>query len=361
VSTQYQTTKSKVKLVENLKEAGHPLVELSGVEGGSVLFLPFGARVLGLFDYSEEENFFWVNSQLMDLTQAKAFFQISGWKNSGGGRTWIAPEVDLFIKDLNDPWKSYEVPPSLDPGNYSVKQCGSAVQMENRAWITIHRIKRKCNIDLKKIIRMIASPLRHEEKVEKLGMQLQYIGYEEITILRLLSDPKPGVRLGIWNLIQVPPYGEVIVPTRNRSQPRNYLRKPATDHLQVGSNFVRLVIDGEKKYKVGVRATSAVGRIGYVRAVKDGRRTVLIRNFFVNPSGEYVDVPLDDQDDLGYAIQCYNDDGKLGKFGEIEYHTPAIGYRTGITVYLDQSQVWAFTGDKESINKVCQRLLGVHI
>lgn len=361
MSTQYQATKSKVKLVENLKEAGHPLIELYGPEGGSALFLPFGMRILGLFDSNERENFFWVNPQLMDLTRVRAFFQTLGWKNSGGERTWIAPEVDLFIKDLNDPWKSYEVPPSLDPGNYSVKQCDSAIQMENRAQVTVHRIKRKCRVDLKKMIRMIANPLRYEEKVKKLGMQLQYVGYEEITILRLLSDPEPGVRLGIWSLTQVPPYGEVIIPTTDRSQPRNYFGEPATDHLQVGSNFIRLIIDGETKYKVGLPATSVIGRIGYLRAAKDGRWTVLIRNFFVDPSGEYVDVPLDDQNDLGYAIQCYNDDGKLGSFGEIEYHAPAIGDRTGITVYSDQSQVWAFRGEKESINKVCQRLLGVHI
>ena len=61
------------------------------------------------------------------------------------------------------------------------------------------------------------------------------------------------------------------------------------------------------------------------------------------------------------AIQCYNDDGNLGDFGELEYHSPAIGGDTGNTTYEDRSQVWAFLGRVELVDEVAQRLLGVDI
>ena len=33
---------------------------------------------------------------------------------------------------------------------------------------------------------------------------------------------------------------------------------------------------------------------------------LIIRNFFVNPSGKYIDVPKDDPDDFGYAFHAVN-------------------------------------------------------
>jgi len=69
-------------------------------------------------------------------------------------------------------------------------------------------------------------------------------------------------------------------------------------------------------------------------------------------------IPWDDTTDLGYAVECYNDSGETGLFGELEYHTPAIGGGTGLTTYLDCSQVWAFRGEEQPIRTVGERLLG---
>ena len=51
----------------------------------------------------------------------------------------------------------------------------------------------------------------------------------------------------------------------------------------------------------------------------------MIRNFLVNPSGAYVDVPWDGPAELGDAVQACNIKSSLGSFSELEYHVPAIG------------------------------------
>ena len=75
----------------------------------------------------------------------------------------------------------------------------------------------------------------------------------------------------------------------------------------------------------------------------------------------YVDVPWDNLHDLGYALQCYNDDCKLAHFGELEYHTPAIGDTTGLTSYTDSSCLWAFAGEKRRLSEIAGWLLEVKV
>jgi hypothetical protein len=99
------------------------------------------------------------------------------------------------------------------------------------------------------------------------------------------------------------------------------------------------------------------GRIGYLYPTRDDRWALIVRNVFPNPSGLYVDVPWDDLNDFGYAIQACNVNGALGSFGELEYHVPAVGPGTGRTHCEDVAQVWAFRGCREAIQSVVKGLL----
>ncbi|MBC8229027.1 hypothetical protein H8E77_05695, partial [bacterium] len=235
----------KSDLISTLAAVKYPLIELAA-QDGSLLILPHGARVLGLFN-SSGDNFFWVNPALTNVSSANAFFSSKGWKNSGGDRTWVAPETDLFIKDIDDPWNTYEVPASIDPGNYTVQKYDGQVRMMNQARVTLHSLKKECDIELEKTIRPVVNPLRREEEAKELLTQLEYIGYEQVTTLRLISPSLPTpprkpkasvgsctpntsqegrrVQLGIWNLIQLPAGGQIIIPTVRKSYPHDYFDK----------------------------------------------------------------------------------------------------------------------------------------
>jgi hypothetical protein len=115
-----------------------------------------------------------------------------------------------------------------------------------------------------------------------------------------------------------------------------------------------MAAQGEQK--IGVRAAATTGRVGY-RYGSGDCSTLIIRNFVVDPSGEYVDVPWDQPEDLGYSVQACNVNSRWGEFSELEYHVPAIGAGTGRTSCEDVSQVWGFRGPAEAIDQVMAALL----
>ena len=87
----------------------------------------------------------------------------------------------------------------------------------------------------------------------------------------------------------------------------------------------------------------------------------MVRNFSVNPSGEYVDVPWANPNYPGFAIEACNVNGHWGTFSELEYHVPAIGGLTGERACEDASQVWAFRGRKEDILEVARTLISSEV
>jgi len=99
------------------------------------------------------------------------------------------------------------------------------------------------------------------------------------------------------------------------------------------------------------------GRAGYLRPTGPQSSTLVVRNFVVNPSGEYIDKPWHAPEEPGMAFQAYNG-GDLDAFGELEYHTPAIGGAGGLDSYRDVRQMWAFSGPTTLVRKIAGHLLG---
>ncbi|MCX7428659.1 MAG: hypothetical protein NTW96_23915 [Planctomycetia bacterium] len=129
----------------------------------------------------------------------------------------------------------------------------------------------------------------------------------------------------------------------------------------MGDHLLRYRMRATGEHKIDIRAVAITGRIGYLHETSEGRWALIVRNFFVDPSGEYVDVPWGDPDDLGYAAQACNVNSALGHFSELEYHVPAIGGDTGRRRCDDATQVWAFRGSERRMRAVAAMLLGATI
>ena len=77
--------------------------------------------MLGLFAAGVPENFYWTHPALQSAESAVAFYGSDVWHNSGGDRTWLAPEVDIFFPKFPDlDMSTYWQPRELDPGQYEV-------------------------------------------------------------------------------------------------------------------------------------------------------------------------------------------------------------------------------------------------
>ena len=346
---------SYASLRTNLRNAGHPPFELSASGQGALLVLPFGGRVIGLFAQPEADNFFWVNPALAEAGSARTFLGGSGWLHTGGDRTWVSPEIEFHVGDLKDPWGTYLAPRVVDPGQYRATMLGESIGLQNRARVKFHRSQTEADIEIEKWVRLIPNPLRAEPWFAEVAAAA-YAGYETTTTLRLES-PRSTPPISLWSLAVVPPTGHMIVPLLGETRVRDLFEPTGPDRLSASRRAVHFLVDGREQHKIGVRAVALTGRAGYLRAAAPGRSSLVVRSFLVNPSGDYIDAPWDAPEERGYAFQAYNG-GDLGAFGELEYHTPAIGGAGGQDSYRDTSQLWAFSGPTGLIRTIAEKLLG---
>ena len=327
-------------------------------DGSRLLLLPYGARVLGLFAAGDEQNFYWTNPVLENAETARELFACSGWHNTGGDRTWIAPELDTFYPDAQS--TRYWQPRTLDMSDYAVAWTGGRVQLSREMRLHLARPNRDVDLRLTKWFGPAANPLRRERDMAEIVESLQYAGYTERVNLQSLDPPSsPSPMVGIWNLMQLPAGGDMLVPLYSRAVPQPCFGHIPSDRITVDDHLLRVKVDFAGSHKIAVKAASLCGRTGYVHA-QDDRWSLVIRNFLVNGSGEYVDVQRHDPDDLGYAFQmCRVDEIDFGSFCEMEYHAPGLGALPDVTQSVDVSQVWAFRGTPEAIQAVAHKLLGV--
>ena len=64
----------------------------------------------------------------------------------------------------------------------------------------------------------------------------------------------------------------------------------------------------------------------------------------------YADYPAEDPEDTGYLQQVYVDDGAMGGFGELEYHSACIDPIDRKQV-ADSCEVVAYSGDAEALDR----------
>lgn len=339
-------------LVQTLTDAGKPPCEFSTGDGSELLILPHGGRVLGLFSAGSSENFFWSHPCLEQTSSAADFYASPEWHNSGGDRLWLAPEIDFFFPNYPST-DVYFQPRQLDPGQWQVAREHDSVQMVNRLTCRLTRSKADVEMELKRVLGAAAHPLRHESCFARLA-KVEYAGYRLTTSIELLSGEQ---RVGLWNLVQMPHGGELFVPTYGCSPPRLIFGSPPPSDVEARDGVIQFRMRAKGEYKLSVRAAAATGRVGYRYQTPSGKWALLIRNSFIDPSGDYEDVPWARPDDRGYAIQICNVNSALGSFAEMEYHVPAVGPGTGRNRCDDVCQTWAFRGSREEIDEIASCLL----
>ncbi|MBN2295142.1 MAG: hypothetical protein JXM70_22120 [Pirellulales bacterium] len=345
------------QLIDTLNAVGKPTETFESPDGSRALLLPYGGRILGLFAPDSDENFYWTHTALQSKETAADFYDSDEWHNSGGDRTWLAPEVDIFFPNfpITDP---YFQPRQLDPGNYEIERgAGGALRMVNRLRLMLSRSKREVAVRIAKEVGPAANPLRHEAIAARTP-GTEYAGYTLRTSLYWEDDNETDeMPVGLWNLVQMPHGGDLLMPTHVRAVPKIYFGRIEEEDLIVDDHLVRYRMRAEGEHKLGVRAVAVTGRVGYLYRAGDDRWSLIVRNFFVNPSGEYVDVPWGDTEDMGYSTQACNVNSQLGSFSELEYHVPAIGGASGQNSCEDAAAVWAFRGPLDEIRLIGKSLL----
>ncbi len=344
------------RITSNLVAVGQAPEPWESPDGTRVLILPHGGRVLGLFTSGDPVNFFWTNPDLADVESASRLFQSEEWQNPGGDRTWLAPELDFFLPDYPN-CERYYVPPGLDPGQYTVTNSDGTITLINQAILKLSRREMPIQVTISKSVGPALNPLRHE--AGRLN-GLRYAGYTLSSKLQLADAKDERIVVGLWNLLQLPHGGDMLVPTHIRRAPQIYLGDVPREDLIVTDRLVRYKMRAPGEQKLGIDAIATKGRAGYIYSVSN-EIALVIRNFRVNPSEEYVDARWRSPDEPGAAFQACNVNNASGVFSELEYHAPAIGPRLRKSICEDESQVWAFRGSASEMVSVARCLLGPDI
>ena len=331
--------------------------EVVGLDNGSeVLLLPYGGRILGLFAAGDSRNFYWTNPALKSASEARSFFQSDTWQNTGGDRTWLAPEIDFFFPNFPDR-SVYRQPREFDAHDYRVDRIQGVPVLTTEFDIKPSRHPLPIRLRLTKAVESVANPLRHEAAWKKLS-GVTFAGYGLRTTLEFAGTPCWPV--GLWHLIQMPQGGKMLLPTYGLAEPVVVFGNIPTADLEHTRGGIRYSMRAAGEQKIALRAVSCTGRVAYYHESEETAQLVL-RNFYVNPSGEYVDAPWTDPTDLSYCVQACHVDSHLGAFSELEYHNPAIGVPGAPAKSEDFAQVWAYRGTRSQITQIAQLLLGITV
>lgn len=334
-------------LRSSLAGAGFPTHVATLGQDSEVLILPHGGRVLGLFAKGDPRNFLWTNPRLQAEVSAREFLVSEEWHNTGGDRAWIAPEIDFFLPAYPDT-SVYVQPRSLDPGSYGLDLSGASPALRMEFEVTPRRGNLPLHLRLSKSVEAAANPRPPVPGV-------LFAGYTLRTSLEIMNGHDATV--GLWSLLQMPSGGEMILPTHGAPEIRAWFGEEAPADLHLTANAAHYFTGAAGARKLGLRAGSTTGRAGYVYEL-DSKFHLVVREFSVDTSGLYPDVPWDDPQDDGYAVQICNVNDAMGRFSELEYHTPAIGGPTGKTHREDCSHVLAYRGDRQTIADLATQLLG---
>lgn len=347
-----------VTLRDSLARAGRPPALLEAPDGSRLLALPDHGRLLGLYPAEGDENFLWTHSALSAPGPAAACFTPGGWSNPGGDRTWLAPEIDLFVGDPARPFETYMVPPALDPGNWTLSSATAAeLSLANETRLRLHRPDREVGVRLVKRFSPAANPLQGASPAVA---GLHYAGYTLVTTLEVEPKPDAPLQLGIWNLLQLPQAGTMLIPTQAPVRPQVVFGTLSSAELTSESCLVRwnMAAPGDDA-KIAIQAQSLTGRAGHLHeTVTPGIWELVVREFGVDPAGDYVDVLWDDPEADGWGFQACCVRSGTERFNELEYHAPAATAVPGKDLSRDESRVWAFRGPTGSIAGAAEVLLG---
>ncbi len=328
--------------IETLTEVGKPPLRLN-----KVCVLPFSGRVMGLYP-QEGLNAFWINDALGSATSAQSLLTGGGWINLGGDRTWISPEFDLFVSDASRPWETYKVPAGLDPAAYRIVSHGAnTVELETVVSVDFYRSGGMGELSLRKRIKELDAP------GFTLPIGVSAAGYELTCTLSAIDTLPPAVRPAIWNLLQVPGGGKIIMPVKGSAAPITFFGHQ--QWRQDGQRLVASVPVAPEGYKFGVLADQCRGLMLYLNLAAQ-QPFMILRRFDVGAQDRYFDVPFTDPQRRGIVQQVYVDNGSFGGFGEMEYHSPAIipGRCDEVT---DTCTTWALAGSSEQLRGLTETLL----
>ena len=302
--------------------------------GYGIGVMPEGGREF-ILRPENSENVFWENPNFSSHAQ---------WFNPGGGRTWISPEAELYFPHMAVNGRDdHSVPPEIDPGHYEIlEQRTGHISLQNR--IGLHFWNGKGDLPLileKRIDALEQSPVDLPEGIS-------FAGYRLKTVLRAEHAPRPDQRPAVWNILQVPPDGEIRLKA---GQEFNYFGR--SSHTRNGEKITLSVPAKGEPYKLGFTPPPRQTMRFFYWNGQRGTPYFIVREF--TAASRCADIPFPDlpPDAKACPVQFFCDNGAIGGFGEMEYHADYL--KPEEPEVADECLTYAFAGNRDVLSVLFER------
>lgn len=313
---------------------------------GHLVTFSRGARAVP-FD-EQGQPLLWLSPALLKARTASdlAAWAASGDWNFGAERLWIGPEIEYMVSDPHDFAGSYVLPAAMDPGDWSrvAEPPGetSLRTFRREMQLFAHGQRSPLAIDVEQRLRPARDLMAGPTGVRHVGWA------REVTVRRAAEDPGTAV-CHAWVIAQVTAdqHALAIVPGAASARVTDYFEPIDAQHFERSGPDLILRLTGTTRYKVGVKSGQHRGQLAYWRDLPDGQSLLLLRTFADDPSSRYLERPPASPQHEGDSIFVYNDNGRLGDFGEIEAFGRAL--ERGQAEVADRFELHAWWGAREAL------------
>lgn len=350
------------------------LVELKSGSASILVSPKYQAKVFtSTADGDEGKSFGWINYKIFG-SATDPHMNAYGGEN----RFWLGPEGGkyslYFRKGDSMVFNYWKTPAPIDTESWQLKsKAAQTVTLEKDIAIPnytgatlVMRVTRAITInDKNEIEKNLGTPI---------GDSIKHVGYSTNNVIKNTGGNEWTEQTGmpcIWILDMFNPSDStvIVIPYKpaeqgNKVATTDYFGEIPADRIKFSDNILYFKADGKKRGKLGIAPKSALPFAGSY----DAQNNVLtITSFSIDNNARYLNQEWNIAKPVfsGDAINAYNDgpltDGsQMGPFYEIESVSPAAALKPSEEI-KHLHNVYHFTGSKEQLNAIAQKVLGTSL
>ena len=318
------------------------------------------------------DSFGWVNRELIASGKVQPHINVFG----GEDRFWLGPEGGqfsiFFAKGVEFDLEHWFTPASLDTEPFKVvSQSAESVLCQREIQLTNYS-GTHFQLEVNREVRLLSA----KDAVAGVGGQLSpgvsAVAFETVNTIKntgAAAWTKETGLLSIWilGMFNASTESSVIVPFEKGDEAKlgpivndTYFGKVPADRLVVKEDVLFFRADAQLRSKIGIPPRRAKGVLGSYDAAN--HTLTLVKYTLPKGATDYVNSmwKLQDAPFSGDVVNSYNDDGKLGKFYELESSSPALALKPGASA-THRQQTIHLQGDEKELDAIAQATLGVHL
>jgi len=357
-----------------LKKKDSVIVLNSKDGSGQVIVSPkYQAKVFtSTADGANGKSFGWINYKTFDQAALDPHMNPYG----GEDRIWLGPEggkFSLFFKPgTKMEFANWHTPAAIDNESWNLISSSDKKASLTKSASLLNYAGTTLTLAINRDIEMLEPADVKTMLGIDLDSKVKSVAFHTTTTLTNTGDKAWDKQTGapcIWNLDMFAPSPKtvIVVPYNDgtgKVATTDYFGEIPKDRIKFNNGILLFKADGKSRGKLGMQAARAKTMAGSY----DAENNVLTVTLFdTDPKATYLNQEWRTDKDpfIGDAVNAYNDGPladktQLGPFYEIESVSPAAFLKPNEKLSHNHS-VFHFTGDKEELNTIALKTLGISL